>query len=343
VRNLTTQNSPSTPTAAVLKRLFAVSGNRCAFPKCECHLVLEDTLIGEVCHIRAASDGGPRADSSQSSEQRHGYENLILLCANHHKVVDDDTEAYTVDRLVKMKKDHEARWAADPNEDVEHGAQVLIGQIINARIVNQTFNLQAAAERALDNLLQRREEARRALAPELQRTIERALYIHGRTLANFICHSAGNGMKPNDLKQDFIPYRPSLYPNAPQVRELADDDVALLAGFYDSLTSLNDHVNDWWEREGQLPVNIFNSFRSDVSKSLKLGLRCIEQFGTNLFPPEYESWGSLAERIKRSLDTEENALEHHTRRWEAERAQPEVQMEKRPQTNGRAPGDPQRK
>jgi hypothetical protein len=30
--------------------------------------------------------------------------------------------------------------------------------------------------------------------------------------------------KPNDLKEDFIPYMPSLYPGAPQFRDLSGDD-----------------------------------------------------------------------------------------------------------------------
>ncbi|MDB5978359.1 MAG: endonuclease [Nevskia sp.] len=356
---MTTQSSPSTPTTAVLKRLFAVSGNRCAFPKCEHRLVQQDTLIGEVCHIKAASDNGPRGDVSLPPEQRHSYENLILLCANHHTVVDDDPEAYTVDRLLKMKKDHEARWATEPNGDSERGAQLLLAQLVSsngqsggitAHTVHQVINVHAPAENAPDDVSRKQREARRALAPELQRTIERALYIHGRAMANFICHSAENDIKPNDRKQDFIPYWPSLYPNAPQVRDLHDDDVAALAAFYDSLTALNDQVNDWWEREGQMPVNLFNVFRDSASKSLKLGLTCIEKFGVELFRPEYESWGSLSDRINRSLASEKSAMEHHLKRFEAKRVQDEgqralaaAQRMKGPLTTSWPPGGPRRK
>ena len=134
------------------------------------------------------------------------------------------------------------------------------------------LRLMVAAADALDTQeaarsSQQHEAARAYLAPELHRTIERALYIHGRALANFICASAENGVKPNDRKEDFLPFRPSLYPTAPQIRDLPPEDAAALSAYYDSLNALSDNVNGWWEREGQLPVNIFNSFLHGVEKA----------------------------------------------------------------------------
>lgn len=51
-----------------------------------------------------------------------------------------------------------------------------------------------------------------------------------------------------------------------------------LIAFYDSLHSLAEFVNGWWEREGQLPVNIFNVILHDADESLKLALVCVEKF-----------------------------------------------------------------
>jgi hypothetical protein len=89
------KNDLTRPTDATIKRLFARSGNRCAFPKCPVEI--------EMCHIKAARPGGPRYDPLQSAAERHGYDNLILLCGTHHSVIDDDEEVYTVERLIKMK------------------------------------------------------------------------------------------------------------------------------------------------------------------------------------------------------------------------------------------------
>jgi len=107
------------PTLATIKRLFAVSGNRCAFPGCTRPLVTEGTVTGEVCHIEAQSANGPRYDPRQTDRQRHGFENLILMCPSHHKVIDADPETYTVERLLEIKAQHEARYAGSPEPSDE--------------------------------------------------------------------------------------------------------------------------------------------------------------------------------------------------------------------------------
>ena len=80
------------------KRLFAVSGNKCYFPNCNIPLVdLESgTITGEICHIKGKKPGSPRYDPKQSNEERHGFENLLLMCSLHHKVIDDDPDSYTI-------------------------------------------------------------------------------------------------------------------------------------------------------------------------------------------------------------------------------------------------------
>ncbi len=162
------------------------------------------------------------------------------------------------------------------------------------------------------------EAARRYLSPELLRTIERALYIHSRAIVNFSCASTESSIKPNDRKEDFLPYRPSLYPSASEIRELPANDAAALSAFYDSLISLADMVNDWWGREDQLPVNIFNGILHSAQKSLELGLVCIDAFDLDRHcPPKYESHGTLSSRIKQSLSSSAETMKHHIARYEA--------------------------
>lgn len=189
---------------------------------------------------------------------------------------------------------------------------------LNVSGVDQSSNSASEIHGAKAQSANRHSEARRFLAPELQRTIERVLFIHGRALANFVSHSAGTKMKPTDPRQDFIPHWPKLYPHAPQVRDLAEEDVAALAAYYDSLHALNDDVSDWWGREGQLPVNLFNSFLHKASKCLRLALICIEKFELEaLIPPPYESWGTISFRINQALKSEEQARSAHIARAEA--------------------------
>lgn len=89
-----------------LKSLFGLSGNICAFPGCEKRIVESDgTVIGQICHIEAAEDGGERYNPEQTDQQRAAYANLILLCKRHHEET-NDVSIYTVEKLQKMKADH---------------------------------------------------------------------------------------------------------------------------------------------------------------------------------------------------------------------------------------------
>jgi hypothetical protein len=82
-----------TPTKDVLIRLFAKSGNHCAFEGCSNNLFnAEGVFIAEVCHIEAALPGGERFNAAKSNEQRREESNLILFCKEHHKVTDNKLE-----------------------------------------------------------------------------------------------------------------------------------------------------------------------------------------------------------------------------------------------------------
>jgi DNA invertase Pin-like site-specific DNA recombinase len=258
------------------------------------------------------------------------------MCGRHHDVIDDDEEAYTVDRLLKMKADHEARAASIDEAFAERAARLLIDRSVRSEnqsggITAHTVHLNVSGlhsepeqeKQRHAEKMQRQSDARRYLAPELNRTIARALYIHDRACAHFVCASAEHSIKPNDRKEDFIPHWPALYPNAPQCRDLAADDAAALIAYYDSLHSLADSVYEWWGRDDQLPVNIFNVFLHLADKSLELGLICIAKFEVEkLCPPPHEAWGTISSRIERSRASAANARKHHIARFEAKAKTP---------------------
>lgn len=74
-----------------IKRLFALSGNECSEPNCKRHVVAEDgtTVVGKVCHIEGASSKGPRYREEMTNDERRSFNNLILLCDEHHSIVDN--------------------------------------------------------------------------------------------------------------------------------------------------------------------------------------------------------------------------------------------------------------
>ena len=85
-----------------VKILFALSNNICAFPGCNSPISENSEIItGDICHIKAKSPGGPRFDSEQSDNERNSFENLILLCKRHHKIIDSDTVKYSVKSIIE--------------------------------------------------------------------------------------------------------------------------------------------------------------------------------------------------------------------------------------------------
>jgi hypothetical protein len=95
------------------KMLWGRSGNRCAMPDCRIELVMDisetddESLIGEECHIVARKPKGPRGDENFDKEKLDKYNNLVLMCRNHHKVIDDNPEAYPIEKLHQIKQEHE--------------------------------------------------------------------------------------------------------------------------------------------------------------------------------------------------------------------------------------------
>jgi len=85
--------------------------NRCAFPDCQTPIIdsQTNTILAQVCHIHAENEGGLRFDPSQTNEDRRAYENLILLCSRHHKIIDapENLATYTATHLKHLKANHE--------------------------------------------------------------------------------------------------------------------------------------------------------------------------------------------------------------------------------------------
>ena len=95
--------------------LWSRSGGLCCFPECDVLCVEEanngdpSATIGEIAHIEANSDYGPRANPHLSDRQRNAYANLILLCPTHHEIVDARESTYTVEVLRGWKTDRETK------------------------------------------------------------------------------------------------------------------------------------------------------------------------------------------------------------------------------------------
>ena len=96
----------------VRMKLWAISGGRCEM----CNRLLYSDLhygndgnFGELAHIHAVSEGGPRHKFGMTPEEKNNIENLMLLCEEHHHMIDNNPNDYSDGTLTRTKQAHEER------------------------------------------------------------------------------------------------------------------------------------------------------------------------------------------------------------------------------------------
>lgn len=97
-----------------LKLLWGRAAGHCSAPRCPVDLLpllakSGDVVLGEMAHIIGRSPDSARADASIGSDD--SYDNLILLCPNHHTAIDKAPADYPADTLRKWKHNWEATVA----------------------------------------------------------------------------------------------------------------------------------------------------------------------------------------------------------------------------------------
>lgn len=103
-------------TAKSIKILWSAAAGLCAFSDCRQRLTYSEAgefaphTLGEMAHICGDRLGSNRHDPNQSVEERDDYQNLILLCPTHHRLIDrrENEARFPVEMLLKMKAEHEA-------------------------------------------------------------------------------------------------------------------------------------------------------------------------------------------------------------------------------------------
>ena len=102
-------------TDKTLKILFSASGNRCAFPGCDRALIASEDditvemVLGEIAHIVGLAESTARWRADISDADRNSPENLVVLCRDHHKIVDNKSNERRYSEIVmrRMKSEHE--------------------------------------------------------------------------------------------------------------------------------------------------------------------------------------------------------------------------------------------
>lgn len=95
---------------------FGRAAGRCEYRGCNKELTQDDLTkrpanLSAFAHIVADEPGGPRGDIALSPLLAKEISNLMVLCLDHHRMVDDpvNVKGHPVDLLMTMKAEHEDR------------------------------------------------------------------------------------------------------------------------------------------------------------------------------------------------------------------------------------------
>jgi hypothetical protein len=127
-----------------MKVLIALSGGVCAFPGCNKRLLEPDNsdddaaFLGEMAHIVADSRQGPRGIAPMSDEDRDKHTNLLLLCGDHHKVIDSQPRTFSVCVLRRIKEDHEGRICRATSGPIPTPSITLTREVIHSSLLTVT-------------------------------------------------------------------------------------------------------------------------------------------------------------------------------------------------------------
>ncbi|MBF6057747.1 HNH endonuclease [Thiomicrorhabdus heinhorstiae] len=122
------------------KLLWGRAAGICSNPSCRADLtaILQEAKsynVGEMAHIIAKSEGGPRGEQGGGSD---GYENLILLCPTCHRHIDKSPEGtFTVEQLHQWKKDHESAIRSQFSDAVFDNLDALKGEVSKLLLENK--------------------------------------------------------------------------------------------------------------------------------------------------------------------------------------------------------------
>ncbi len=102
-------SNPRNYSTATKRQLDMLSGGKCYCPECNKSLIRREgkKIFAEICHIEAASSGGPRFNKNMSDDDRRHFDNLILLCRDCHDIIDTNLDEYPVSLLKQWKQNRE--------------------------------------------------------------------------------------------------------------------------------------------------------------------------------------------------------------------------------------------
>jgi hypothetical protein len=118
--------------AKVQNVVWGRAAGRCQYAGCN-KLLIGEQISGArnanksyIAHVVGDSPDGPRGDPVLSPKLAHDPDNLMLVCDEHHRVIDREmVDAHSVDVLREMKRRHEDRIRIVGGIDEDLGSHVI--------------------------------------------------------------------------------------------------------------------------------------------------------------------------------------------------------------------------
>lgn len=134
--------------------LWAISGGRCEYEGC--NRVLHTDILTKkrynsayIAHIVADKPGGPRGDNVRSKLLCDDINNLMLLCNEHHNLIDKvDKKGHPESRLLVMKQQHEERIRRITDIAPNMSSEIILYGA-NIGVNNSPLSYQSASEALL--------------------------------------------------------------------------------------------------------------------------------------------------------------------------------------------------
>lgn len=197
-------------------RLWGMSAGRCEI--CNTLLYLDsyygdDANFAENAHIHAVGSTGPRHKEEMSQEEIDCVDNLMLLCAEHHHLIDTKPENYPSDMLVKQKKAHEERIRrlTDIQDDVSCKMVAYFSNIDNAEVFCTTSLFRKAV--AKENMYPKQEEP---------------IFLHEGTITKYVPSLEIFKQKADDLENQIRIYFNSIVKKEDSIAMFALAPIPLL-------------------------------------------------------------------------------------------------------------------
>jgi len=213
--------------------LYMKSGRRCSMPDCKADLIPKiapdvETNISENAHIVAFGDEGPRSDKIIKHSEKNSYQNLILVCATCHTIIDKNPGLYTVDKLLQIKNDHEKWVLNELNKELPNIGFSELDDILKYLVSDQIGNKESYKLVSPTKKIKKNN-----LSPQVEQSILRGMIGSNQVKAYIDKHP--DSEYGNRIRERFVNEYEKLYKN----ENLNGDDM-----FYRLLDFAALHSND---------------------------------------------------------------------------------------------------